>query len=312
VPVVFGFPGRSTSAEAVAFYTTGTRFESLADRDGFIVVYGNGLPNTPDSANDDAGLAAMTKLIPSTASPVHFLVPLPGAISPSALDLFGFWTYELRCGHLQWSTAQGRFGRPLRVAGVQHPCPPLTVNVERIITVPTTGGPVQPCISATADLAQTVLSGVSLTSPAAPQTQIWFLLYAQLRRADGDAWRNLLLAKLPGTLQGDPLGGAAPTQQISAMFDLHERWHYNLFGLSVLTMLILLGLLITSYLRLNVGTERSDSTWKWCVDIPFSIYLGWITVATVVNISDWLYSVHWNGFGIDPTFFHEVQFNTLL
>jgi hypothetical protein len=170
---------------------------------------------TPDSANDDAGLAAMTKLIPSTASPVHFLVPLPGAISPSALDLFGFWTYELRCGHLQWSTAQGRFGRPLRVAGVQHPCPPLTVNVERIVTVPTAGGPVQPCISATADLAQTVLNGVSLTSLAAPQTQIWFLLYAQLRRADGDAWRNLLLAKLPGTLQGNPLAGAAPTQQQS-------------------------------------------------------------------------------------------------
>jgi hypothetical protein len=170
---------------------------------------------TPDSANDDAGLAAMTKLIPSTASPVHFLVPLPGAISPSALDLFGFWTYELRCGHLQWSTAQGRFGRPLRVAGVQHPCPPLTANVERIVAVPTAGGPSQPCISATADLAQTVLNGISLTSATAPQTQIWFLLYAQLRRADGEAWRNLLLAKLPGSLHTDPLAGGVPTQQQS-------------------------------------------------------------------------------------------------
>ncbi len=172
---------------------------------------------TPDSANDDAGLAAMTQLIPSTASPVHFLVPLPGGISPSALNLFGFWTYELRCGHLQWSTAQGRFGRPLRVAGVQHPCPPLTANVERIVTVPTTGGPVQPCISATADLAQTVLDGVSLTLATAPQTQIWFLLYAQLRRADGEAWRNLLLAKLPGTppsINSIP-GGAVPLQQQS-------------------------------------------------------------------------------------------------
>jgi hypothetical protein len=153
---------------------------------------------TPDSTNDDAGLAAMTELIPSTASPVHFLVPLPGGISPSALDLFGFWTYELRCGHLQWSTAQGRFGRPLRVAGVQHPCPPLTVNVERVTALPTTGGAAQPCISATADLAQTVLDDVSLTLPAAPQTQIWFLLYAQLLRADGEVWRNLLLAKLAG------------------------------------------------------------------------------------------------------------------
>jgi benzodiazapine receptor len=78
-------------------------------------------------------------------------------------------------------------------------------------------------------------------------------------------------------------------------------WHYNLFGLSVLIMLTLLGLLITSYLKLNVGMERSGNAGKWCVEIPFSIYLGWITVATVANISDWLYSVRWNGFGIDPT-----------
>jgi polyhydroxybutyrate depolymerase len=48
-PVVFVFPGYTASAESVAFYTTHTRFESLADRDGFIVVYGNGLSNPPDS-----------------------------------------------------------------------------------------------------------------------------------------------------------------------------------------------------------------------------------------------------------------------
>jgi hypothetical protein len=153
---------------------------------------------TPDSANDDAGLAAMTQLKPSGSSSVHFLVPLPGAISPSALDLFGFWTYELRCGHLQWSTAQGRYGRSFRVAGVQHPCPPLTANVERVVTTPSNGGANQPCIVASADLAQTVLNGQSLTAKAAPQTQIWFLLYAQLRRADGGAYRNLLLSKLEG------------------------------------------------------------------------------------------------------------------
>jgi hypothetical protein len=95
---------------------------------------------TPDSANDDAGLAAMMQLKPSGSSPVHFLVPLPGAISRSALDLFGFWTYELRCGHLQWSTAQGRYGRAFRVAGMQHPCPPVIANVERIVTTPSNGG----------------------------------------------------------------------------------------------------------------------------------------------------------------------------
>jgi polyhydroxybutyrate depolymerase len=41
-PVVFVFPGRGVSAEGMALYETHTRFETLADRDGFIVVYGNG------------------------------------------------------------------------------------------------------------------------------------------------------------------------------------------------------------------------------------------------------------------------------
>jgi len=48
-PVVLVFPGYSTSAEAAAVYYTHTRFEHLADRDGFIVVYGNGLPNRPST-----------------------------------------------------------------------------------------------------------------------------------------------------------------------------------------------------------------------------------------------------------------------
>jgi hypothetical protein len=36
------------------------------------------------------------------------------------------------------------------------------------------------------------------------------------------------------------------------------------------------------------------------VDIPFSVYLGWISVATVANIADYLYSINWTGFGIAP------------
>lgn len=50
-PVVFMFPGSTASAEAAAFYYTQTRFEELADRDGFIVVYGNGAPEArhPDA-----------------------------------------------------------------------------------------------------------------------------------------------------------------------------------------------------------------------------------------------------------------------
>lgn len=78
-------------------------------------------------------------------------------------------------------------------------------------------------------------------------------------------------------------------------------WHYNLFGLSVLIMLTLLGLLIAGYLRLNVNGSSVSRAERWSVDIPFSVYLGWITVATVANITDWLYLVNWNGFGIAAT-----------
>jgi len=75
-------------------------------------------------------------------------------------------------------------------------------------------------------------------------------------------------------------------------------WHYNYFGLSVLVMLSLLGLLIASYLRLNVNRSSASGAEWWSVDLPFSVYLGWITVATVANVTDWLYLVEWNGFGI--------------
>jgi hypothetical protein len=77
-------------------------------------------------------------------------------------------------------------------------------------------------------------------------------------------------------------------------------WHYNLFGLSVLVMLGLLGLLIASYLRLDVNRSSASGAEWWSVDLPFSVYLGWITVAAVANITDWLYLAGWSGFGIAP------------
>lgn len=75
-------------------------------------------------------------------------------------------------------------------------------------------------------------------------------------------------------------------------------WHYNWFGWSVLVMLALLGLLIASYLRLDVNRTPVSRLEYWSVDILFSVYLGWITVATVANITDWLYFIGWDGFGI--------------
>ena len=77
-------------------------------------------------------------------------------------------------------------------------------------------------------------------------------------------------------------------------------WHYNLFPLSLVVMLVLLAALLVIYLRLDIGRTRVSTVERWCVNIPFSVYLGWITVATVANVTDVLYDVGWTGFGIAP------------
>jgi hypothetical protein len=62
-------------------------------------------------------------------------------------------------------------------------------------------------------------------------------------------------------------------------------WHYQAVPLSMALMLVILGTLLASYLRLRIGrpeTRRSD---KLFVYPAFSVYLGWITIATIANVT---------------------------
>jgi benzodiazapine receptor len=77
-------------------------------------------------------------------------------------------------------------------------------------------------------------------------------------------------------------------------------WHYELFELTLVAMFGLLLSLIAVYLRLDIGRVRVSTAEKWLVHIPFSIYLGWITVATIANVTSVLYYLNWNGWGIRP------------
>lgn len=161
---------------------------------------------TPGQPADRAGLDAMVELIPSqTAASTnrYFMLPLPPGISANALELFGFWTYELRVGHKNWSTAQARFGRPLQVSGVQHPAPVLQCQVGRqlaeIVDLPPAEilatRPAR--IVVTAPYATPVFNGQNFSDLrwGDPQTQIWVLLYAQVVQADGQEHRNVLLTQ---------------------------------------------------------------------------------------------------------------------
>jgi hypothetical protein len=75
---------------------------------------------------------------------------------------------------------------------------------------------------------------------------------------------------------------------------------YRFFALSVLAMLVILISLILFYLKIGVGKERVSQQEAWLVQIPISIYLGWISVATIVNIASALDFAGWNGWGISP------------
>jgi uncharacterized membrane protein (UPF0136 family) len=75
-------------------------------------------------------------------------------------------------------------------------------------------------------------------------------------------------------------------------------WHYEQFNLTLPAMLVILGCLIAIYLRLGIGRTQVGAAEKWCVRVTFSVYLGWITVATIANTTQWLYFLNWSGWGI--------------
>ncbi len=77
-------------------------------------------------------------------------------------------------------------------------------------------------------------------------------------------------------------------------------WHYEQFPLTLIAMLVLLATLIVTYLRLGIGRTPASAAERWAVRLLFSIYLGWITVATVANVTSLLDYLNWDGFGVAP------------
>jgi hypothetical protein len=75
----------------------------------------------------------------------------------------------------------------------------------------------------------------------------------------------------------------------------------RMFVLSVVAMLGILLPLIGIYLQLTNRSILVSRIQKWCVRFPISIYLSWISVATIVNVACALYAASWDGWGISAT-----------
>lgn len=81
-------------------------------------------------------------------------------------------------------------------------------------------------------------------------------------------------------------------------------WHYNNILLSLGVMFILL-LSLSSIYR-HIYLEQSSKT-KYCCKLVFSVYIGWISIATIANLNIFLISTGWH-----PTGFYEVLWTLLL
>jgi hypothetical protein len=136
----------------------------------------------------------------------------------------------------------------------------------------------------------------NLFAPAGETFIIWGVIYLLLL---GHALYRLGLLGGKGTLASPEL--LRSTGVLFALSSIANAawifaWHYQQIALSlVLMLLILVCLILINRRTAAAGLKGNDHTW---LRVPFSVYFGWITVATIANVTTLLVDLGWNGFGI--------------
>jgi hypothetical protein len=128
----------------------------------------------------------------------------------------------------------------------------------------------------------------NLITPSGITFAIWGVIYALVI--------VFLIVQSKGIRKGD-----APdfVNKISVYFILaciaNIIWifvfQYNYITWTLVPMVLLLLVLIESYTRLGVGKTTVSKRERYGVHLLFSVYLGWITVATIANIAAYLVAI---------------------
>jgi hypothetical protein len=116
-------------------------------------------------------------------------------------------------------------------------------------------------------------------TPAGYVFSIWSVIYIGLLA-------YCIYQLTPAGRRSDRVAHIAPAFVVSAVANIAwlGLWHYGHYLWTLAAMLVLLGALISIYRTLGDGRPAANAE-QWCVDYPFSLYVGWITVATLVNLS---------------------------
>ena len=84
-------------------------------------------------------------------------------------------------------------------------------------------------------------------------------------------------------------------------------WQYRVLPLSLVCMAVLLLSLILMYNRLSVGKTSAGASEKYMVHLPMSVYIGWISIATIANVTVFLVFYRWDRFGVDEQIWAVVM-----
>lgn len=119
-------------------------------------------------------------------------------------------------------------------------------------------------------------------APAGYAFSIWSAIYVGL-------FAYVIYQALPNHRHHRRLAAIAPAFWVSCLANAAWIffWHYELLSASLGAMFVLLTSLAVIYRSLRRSAADAGSLELWCVHAPFSLYFGWITVATLANITAW-------------------------
>ncbi|MFK7732911.1 MAG: hypothetical protein AB8B48_14920 [Pseudomonadales bacterium] len=120
----------------------------------------------------------------------------------------------------------------------------------------------------------------SLFTPAGYTFAIWSLIYLALTAF-------VIYQAMPSQRNNVRLAGISLWFKVSCAANCAwiVLWHHQLIPHTLIMMLVLLGSLMFIYHQLNTIPAQASTRDKWLLHAPFSLYLGWITVATIANVS---------------------------
>ena len=133
----------------------------------------------------------------------------------------------------------------------------------------------------------------TLITPAGYVFSIWGIIYILLGIF-------VIFQALPSQKGKDYQKGIGSLFALSSLLNIGWLflWQFGYLSLSVVLMFLILSTLIAIYLRLNIGKSIVSLREKLAVHLPFQVYLGWIAIASIANVSVTLVSMGWDGFGI--------------